>query len=288
MRRYRVGLDYYKTIRASNVRITTMETNVEERLLRGRFGLVVWVVDDKVPAVRELVERLPATKFVFVDTSLETLSLEGVRNVSAIRFAVEQMAELIGYLSGLVPPLNSSPAERADVVGIVGGFRTSQAERNLAGFKRGLEATRPGVRVLVDYANETEEHTRCEQLANAQIDRGADIVVALAGRCGSGAVEVARVRGVWGAGDNDATSYGADVAGHVLIRLDKQYEMAMDNALTRFLERSLPQGKDLVLGLNDNYAVGMTTSFRTPGPAVSRMVARCTEIRRRTLATADF
>jgi hypothetical protein len=60
------------------------------RLRGGRFGLVIWVGDDAAArALAPLVRDLPATKFVFVDASLQTLSLEGVPNASAIRFAEE-------------------------------------------------------------------------------------------------------------------------------------------------------------------------------------------------------
>jgi DNA-binding SARP family transcriptional activator/basic membrane lipoprotein Med (substrate-binding protein (PBP1-ABC) superfamily) len=159
------------------------------KLRDGRFGLVIWAGDDAGPrALSALVRALPATKFVFVDASLQALSLEGVPNASAVRFAEEETSELVGYLSGLVPPRGRPARERADVVAVVGGIRTAQVDWNVRSFKRGIRAVLPRAKVLVEYANETIDRTPCEQIANSQIDRGADVVFAIAGKCGSGAL----------------------------------------------------------------------------------------------------
>jgi len=132
----------------------------------------------------------------------------------------------VGYISGLVPPRGQPSRERADVVAVVGGIRTPQVDRNIQGFKRGLAATLPRAKVLVDYANETVDRTRCEQIANSQIDRGADVVFAAAGKCGSGALAVARARGVWGAGDEESASEPADFSDDLLVRMEKEHELA--------------------------------------------------------------
>jgi len=41
-----------------------------------------------------------------------------------------------------------------------------------------------------------------------------------------------------------------------------------------------------VLRLNDNYAVGLTTSWKVPSAAVSKMIERCSTIRRRAYTEA--
>lgn len=66
----------------------------------------------------------------------------------------------------------------------------------------------------------------------------------------------------------------------MLVQMHKEYEMAIEDALNGFLDHTLPWGDDLVLDLNDNYAVGLTTSWAAPEEAVSKMIERCSEIRR--------
>jgi DNA-binding SARP family transcriptional activator/basic membrane lipoprotein Med (substrate-binding protein (PBP1-ABC) superfamily) len=293
MMRYRDGIEFSPAGRDNLTNETVVAGEIDRdgsavdalatRLRNGRFGLVIWVVDGATgQAMSSLVRSLPATKFAFVDTSLQALSLEGVPNASAIRFAEEETSELVGYLSGLVPPRGRPSHERADVVAVVGGIRTPQVDRNIRSFKRGIAATLPRAKVLVDYANENVDRTPCEQIANSQIDRGADVVfAAAAGTCGSGALAVARTRGVWGAGDEESASQAADLSADLLVRMQKEPELAVDLVLKRFAERSLPAGRDLVLRLNDNYAVGLTTSWKAPSAAVSKMIDHCSTIRRR-------
>jgi DNA-binding SARP family transcriptional activator/basic membrane lipoprotein Med (substrate-binding protein (PBP1-ABC) superfamily) len=295
MTRYRDGVQFTPALNLTSETIVADEMGPDEpavdaletRLRDGRFGLVIWVVDDATArAMTPLVRSLPATRFVFVDTSVRALSLEGVSNASAIRFAEEETSELVGYLSGLVPPRGRPARDRPDVVAVVGGIRTPQVDRNIRGFKRGIAATLPRATVLVDYANETIDRTRCEQIANSQIDRGADVVFAAAGTCGSGALAVARTRGVWGAGDEESASQPADLSADLLVRTHKEPELAVNLVLRRFAQGTLPAGRDLVLRLNDNYAVGLTTSWKAPSAAVSKMIERCSTIRRRAYAEA--
>lgn len=297
MARYRDGVQFSPAGRDSlkSKMIVTSEIDPGEsmgealatRLRNGRFGLVLWVVDDAAARlIPPLVRAFPATRFVFVDASLQALSLEGVPNASAIRFAEEETSELVGYLSGLVPPLGRPSRERADVVAVVGGIPTLQLDRNIQAFKRGVAATLPGTKVLVDYANETVDPTRCEQIANSQIDRGADVVFAAAGACGSGALAVARTRGVWGAGDQVSALQSAELSADLLVRMHKEPELAVDLVLRKFAQGALPAGRDLVLRLDDNYAVGLTTSWNAPSAAVSKMIERCSTIRRRTSTEA--
>jgi CTP:molybdopterin cytidylyltransferase MocA len=66
--------------------------------------------------------------------------------------------------------------------------------------------------------------------------------------------------------------------------MHKEYELAIDLALRRFAQHTLPAGRDLVMRLNDDYAVGLSTSWKAPSPAVSKMIERCSTIRRRAAA----
>jgi DNA-binding SARP family transcriptional activator/basic membrane lipoprotein Med (substrate-binding protein (PBP1-ABC) superfamily) len=297
MTRYRDGVQFSPAARDSLTSQTIVTSEIDPgesmgealatRLRNGRFGLVLWVVDDAAARlIPPLVRAFPATRFVFVDASLQALSLEGVPNASAIRFAEEETSELVGYLSGLVPPRGRPARERADVVAVVGGIPTPQVGRNIEAFKRGVAAALPRAKVLVDYANETVDRTRCEQIANSQIDRGADVVFAAAGACGSGALAVARTRGVWGAGDQVSALQSAELSADLLVRMHKEPELAVDLVLTKFAQGALPAGRDLVLRLDDNYAVGLTTSWKAPSAAVSKMIERCSTIRRRAFAEA--
>jgi basic membrane protein A and related proteins len=256
-------------------------------LRRGRFSFVMWVGDgDGARALAPLVRALPETRFVYLDASLETLGLEGTANATAVRFAEEESSELVGYLSGLVAPRGRPFVERADVVSVVGAAATPQAKRMVAGFTRGVRRALPNVEVLVDYSGERDDRTPCEELANAQIDRGSDVVFSVAGRCGTGALAVARFRGIWAAADDSIqlAAIARDgfpmLIGPYLVQLTKDYTAAAARALAAFELGELPAGKDIVLGLNDDYAVALNFGREVPDAAASRVVELCTDIRR--------
>jgi DNA-binding SARP family transcriptional activator/basic membrane lipoprotein Med (substrate-binding protein (PBP1-ABC) superfamily) len=251
---------------------------VAARIRNGGVGLVVALGDG--PAARALagiVRRMPDTRFVFIDASVSELSLEGVPNAAAIRFSDEDALYLGGYLAGLVPTMDGSK-RRVDAVSVVAGEPTPDTARLIAGFKRGLRASRPGVSVRVDYSRELLDVTACEHLANRQIDAGSDVVLALAGHCSLGALVVARTRGVWGAG---AEEDGINLTDHVLAATQKEWTTATLLAIERLKKGTLAMGRDTVLGFEDDYMVKMWWSNWAPEDAQSTVIDRCSEMRSR-------
>ncbi len=249
---------------------------VAARVRNDGVGLVVALGHGRdAQALAKIVPSLPETRFVFVDASLSDLSLEGLPNAAAIRFATEDVLFLAGYLSGIMPTLNAS-RDRIDRVSVVAAEADRETGRMLAGFKRGLSETNPDVAVRVDYSHEVDDPTACERLANRQVDDGSDVVVALAGRCGLGAVEVARVRGVWSIGDQED---GVVQRPHVLVSTLKNWNAAAWFAIDRLVRKVLPMGRDSVLGVEDDYAAGWDSSFLVPNKVASKLVHRCSQLR---------
>ncbi len=244
---------------------------------RRDFDLVLWAGGGpETRAFAPRVRDLPRTRFVFLDASVEALGLNGVANAAAVRFAKEESSELVGYMSGLVDARGSE--ERADVVSVVAFGSTRAARRAVDGFRRGVRKAGPEIEVLVDFVPDGAGRGLCERLANAQIDRGSDVVFVAAGRCGAGAAAVARIRGVWAAGGNDSIDAGS----HVLIRTYAEHLRAVDHAISRFRDGTLPVGGDLVLGLADDYAVGIDVNSAVPAWIGSAVVRLCSTIREHT------
>ena len=250
-------------------------------LVRSDFDLVLWVGDGPVarrfaPRVREL----RRTRFVFLDTSLDALGLRGVPNAAAVRFAEEESSELVGYMSGLVDARGTNGPP--DVVSVIAPPETRDVRRVVARFRRGVARARPEATVLVEHVAGADR-TSCEELANTQIDRGSDVVFTVGGRCAASASAVARLRGVWAAADGGPVGdFSADpeYGGHLLVKTYKNFEQALDTAVAAFTAGSLPAGKELVLGLEDDYAVGLSGANPSVPPAVSSsVVSLCSWIR---------
>jgi len=249
---------------------------VAQRIAGGGIGIAVVLGDG--PAARALaryVRELRDTRFVFVDASLRELSLVGAPNAAALRFADEETSHLMGYMSGLTAPKDGA-ARRVDAVSVVAGARTPDATRLVAAFRRGVQRAAPGVAVRVDYSGDMLDPTACERLANRQIDGGADVVYAVAGRCGLGALAVARYRGVWGIGSDDD---GVRLSLALLAVTHKEWDSATYETLGKLFDGTLAMGRDLVRGLDDDYAVGLGMSTAVPTAVQSAVIDRCSEIR---------
>jgi DNA-binding SARP family transcriptional activator/basic membrane lipoprotein Med (substrate-binding protein (PBP1-ABC) superfamily) len=249
---------------------------VARRIRSNGVGIVVVLGDGaSARALASHVQDLPDRRFLFVDASLRDLALDGVQNASALRFADEESSYLLGYMGGLAAPRDGS-ASRVDTVSVVAGLPTAHTKRLVAAFRQGARDAARDVEVRVDYAGELDDRTACEQLANRQIDDGSDVVFAVAGRCGLGAMAVARYRGVWSIGTDDL---GVSSSPHVLAVSGKEWERDVMNTVLELAEGTLPHGRDRVLGLAADYAVTLDLSRALPERVASAVMDRCTEIR---------
>lgn len=249
---------------------------VASEVASGGFGLaVVLGSGTEAKAFARSVPDLLKTRFAFVDASLRDLSLEKAPNAIAVRFAEEDSTYLAGYLSGLSEPKNGS-RDAIDAVSVVAGAPDARTKKLVDAYTRGLRNALRGATVYVDYSRELVDPTRCERLANRRIDLGADIVVALAGRCGLGALAVAKFRGIWGIG---ADGDGVSASSSILTTTTKEFERGALTAVEGLLDGTLTMGKDVVLGLEDDYAVALQMSYLVPEHIQSLVIHRCGEIR---------
>jgi hypothetical protein len=88
---------------------------VAAALRENDYELVLWLGEGEAARrVLSTVRDLPETRFVFLDASADTLGPGTLPNASAVRFAGEDIGELVGYLSGLVPQRGGQPAARVE------------------------------------------------------------------------------------------------------------------------------------------------------------------------------
>jgi basic membrane protein A len=249
---------------------------VAQRIAAEGIGIAVVLGDG--PAARSLapyVRELRNTRFVFLDASLADLALQGAPNAAALRFSDEETSHLVGYMSGLSGRRGDARA-RVDTVSVVAGTATPDTRRNVAAFAAGVRRAAPRLSLRIAYAGDTVDPTACERLANRHIDAGADVVFAVAGRCGLGALAVARYRGVWGVGANED---GVPTTDDLLAVTHKEWDHATFEVLLALLQRTLPMGRDVVRGLADDYAVGIWMSAAIPAAVQSAVIDRCSQIR---------
>ncbi|MFD6172208.1 BMP family lipoprotein [Streptomyces coeruleorubidus] len=148
------------------------------------------------PALKNAAAKYPDTTFGIVDSVVEG------KNVASLVFAEEQAS----YLAGVA----AAKATKSDVVGFVGGVDIPLIHKFEAGYKQGVEDTKPGVRVLSQYLTQTAEEggfsspDKGKAAAEGQIEKKADVVYQAAGLSGQGVIEAAAKAKVWAIGvDSD-------------------------------------------------------------------------------------
>jgi basic membrane protein A len=222
-------------------------------------------------AIARLARRYPKKRFVVSEAITTGPPFQGLRNVAGIAFDDRQLGYLSGYLAGLM-------VRPHEAVSAVGGKRVASVLDLIAGYRAGAKRAQPTVRVIVDYSRSFApiDQNLCESVANDQIDGGAKVVFDVAGACGFGAMQAARIRGVWGLGvDSDLSYLGPEILASAVKRFDRATEavIALD------VEGKLPRGGNVTLNLA-NDAVGLVgISDQVPESARRKLEAVAAKFR---------
>jgi basic membrane protein A and related proteins len=186
----------------------------------GNFDVVLWAgFGPTAWKLFPLVQRLPATRFVYVDADMRATPIEHAPNATGLRFADDAAGFLAGYLGGLVSARRSPHAHTRPIVSVIGGLPIAPVTTLVEGFRRGAREALPGVAVHVAYSGTFTDQSVCERIANRQIDRGSNVVFAAAGTCSLGALSAAGLRGAWGVGADADRSY---LGSHILVSTVKR------------------------------------------------------------------
>jgi basic membrane lipoprotein Med (substrate-binding protein (PBP1-ABC) superfamily)/DNA-binding SARP family transcriptional activator len=232
-----------------------------ERVRAGRFDLAIAANITIAQPFGEV--TLPGTRWVVLDSPVD------VPYATGFLFDDRQAGFLAGYLSGLMERTTGPRLNRAHAVSMIGGLPGGPVGELLAGFEDGARRALPDVAVYRSYSNDFVEQSKCEAIANRHIDRGADIVFAAAGTCSLGALSAAGLRGVWAVGvDGDRSHLGP----HILASTVKRGDQAVLIAVHSYLNRTLPGGKTLTFGLDDD-VVGLVGLSPSVPDSIRRKVA---------------
>ncbi len=183
--------------------------------------------------------RHPSVLFAAMDVSRESLPSRPA-NVRGLMFREDEGGYLVGYLAGLV---SREAAAARQIVGSVGGRRTPEVDRYIAGFHAGARAANPAIELLNAYTGGVGDPARCKELALDQIAQGAGVVFPVAGRCGRGALQAAKERSIWGIGvDVDRLSLGA----HILTSATKNADVAVFLTIQEAHDGRFAGGEDVI------------------------------------------
>ena len=181
------------------------------------------------PMMRVAAE-FPEVNFAIVDVEVDR------PNVASLVFKAREGTYLVGAIAAMKTETNK--------IGFIGGMNVPLLHRFEAGYRAGAAAINPKIEVLVDYAGVTpdafSDPAKGKELALAQYNKGADIIIAAAGATGLGILEAAKEQQkyiIW------VDANGNHLApGLVLTSMIKGVELAIYQTIQHVVEGSFTGG----------------------------------------------
>lgn len=185
----------------------------------------------------------PEQQFALID-AVSTLP-----NVMSVTFKETEGSALAGAVAGLETESNK--------IGFIGGVDNELIQKFETGFELGAKSVNDDVTMLVDYANDFASPEIGRELAEKQIEAGADVLYAAAGLTGVGVLEAAERNGVKAIGvDSDQSMIAPDA---VITSMLKQVDLAIVEIANRLENEAF--NTHVELGIDQN-GVGLAALRR--------------------------
>jgi basic membrane protein A len=175
-------------------------------------------------------KQFPNTKFAITDYTAFIPPFSGkLKNVEGLTYATQENSYLVGCIASSMAKIKGG----SQTIGVVGGVKIPPVDTFLAGYQAGAKKCNPAIKVLVGYSQDFIDQAKCKTVGQNQIDQGAQVVFAVAGPCGLGALDAAKQAGVWGVGvDVDQAYLGKHILTSAVKRVDRGVYLAIKGAQT--------------------------------------------------------
>jgi basic membrane protein A len=240
------GLDQAKSefgVQAKELEAAQGETDAQKeerlRLLAEQgFNPIVAVGFAYSGPVGKVAKEFPEVKFGLIDDA----NAKGP-NVANLTFAEEQGSYLVGVAAAL--------KSKKKNVGFVGGVNVPLIKKFEAGYKAGVAAIDPKIKVQSNYLTQPPDFSgfndpaKGKTAAEGMFDNGADVVYQAAGGSGGGVFEAAKAANGMAIGvDSDqALTAEADVRDVIITSMIKKVEVAVHTFIKSVQENQFKAGE---------------------------------------------
>ncbi|NJD58091.1 MAG: BMP family ABC transporter substrate-binding protein [Anaerolineales bacterium] len=145
----------------------------------------------------------PTTYFAIVDAASSIYPT----NLRSLLFASEEVGYLAGTLAGRM--------SQSDTIGALGGWEIPSVTPFIEGYENGALCTNPEITTIISYTNDFYNPKLGSEYAQGMIGRGADVIFAVAGPTGDGAILTTTQSGVWAIGVDTDEYYTLFMTGTV-------------------------------------------------------------------------
>jgi basic membrane protein A len=229
-------------------------------LARQHYDVTIGVGFLLAEAVSSVARKFPDENFAIIDYSVmappftdAAKNVATPKNVQGLTFATNENSYLIGCMAAMMAKKQGGK----QVISSVGGLKLPTVDIFIAGYQDGAKACNPGIQVLNGYSQDFVAQDKCKEIALNQIAQGSQVVFAVAGGCGLGALDAAKEKGKWGIGvDKDQSDLGP----HILTSAVKRVDTSVFDTVKAVQEGTFKPGTDALFNLkNDGVAIGKTS-----------------------------
>jgi basic membrane protein A and related proteins len=174
-------------------------------------------------------KQFPNTKFAITDDDVTGPPFNGKKspNVEGLTYATQENSYLVGCIASSMAKIKGGD----QMISVVGGVKIPPVDTFLAGYQAGAKKCNPAIKVVVGYSQDFIDQAKCKTVAQNQLDQGSQVVFAVAGPCGLGALDAAKQAGVWGVGvDVDQAYLGKHILTSAVKRVDRGVYLAIKGA----------------------------------------------------------
>ncbi len=237
------------------------DTNLST-LVRGGNDLTWGIGFAMANAIDKAAKDNPDKKFGIVDFAYFDNNGQNItpKNVVCVTFKEEEGSFLMGVIAAKMT--------KTKTVGFLGGVEIDLIKKFEYGFRAGVAAVDPGIKVLSGYAASFTDSAKGKALSNSMYSQGADVIYHASGGTGKGLFESAvenskSDKKVWAIGvDSDQYKLAPD---NTLSSMIKSVDNAVFDISKRLANNEWKGGQVVVYGLKEGgIDIAPTTSKNTP------------------------
>jgi len=198
-------------------------------------------------AMDTVAQKFPKTKFAIIDFSQSQLKHKPA-NARGLLFKEQEAGYLVGTMAAMYVKDKGLP----QVISSVGGQKIPPVDHYIAGYQAGAKKVLPGIKTLNGYSQDFVKQDLCKEEALNQIAQKSQVVFAVAGQCGLGALDAAKEKGVQGIGVDADQAYLGD---QIMTSALKKVDVAVFDTIKAAQDGSFKGGEDAIFDVKSG-AVG--------------------------------
>ena len=187
---------------------------IHRKFAQKKFNPILAVGFTQSQALASVAKKFPKTQFAIIDSQVD------LPNVKSIKFKEQEGAFLVGMLAAM--------KSKSSTVGFIGGMDIPLIRAFSCGFEQGAKFVNPDIKFVQNMVGTTgsawNNPVRGGQLAQTQMDQGADVVFAAAGNTGRGVLSAMAKAKKYGIGVD--SNQNALEPGYVLTSMLKRVDIA--------------------------------------------------------------